>query len=114
MPTNDPYGFNAAGDTLLEAEVSNSRTASFESRYQTAAGVIVTPGNPPEYKLQPNKWGAECRIYFNSQTVAAHATSLGMNIEEPHTYNNQYAYRINSAELWWELVEEYGFQLGAN
>ncbi len=114
MPTNDPYGFNAAAPTLLEAEVSNSRTAAFESRYLTATGVGVSPGHPQEYQLQPNKWGAECRVYFNSAAVAALATSLGMHVEGPRPYNNQFMYRINSAELWWELVETYGFRLGLN
>ena len=114
MPRNDPYGFNAAGDTLLEAEVSPSRTAAFESRYLGATGVAVTPSNPMEYQLQPNKWGAECRIYFNSATVAAQATGMGMHVEGPRPYNNNYTYRINSQELWWELVETYGFELGVN
>jgi hypothetical protein len=114
MPTNDPYGFNEAGNTLLEAEVSTSRTAAFEQHYRSATGVDVTPGNPPEYQLQPNKWGAECRIYFNSQVVFDQATALGMHVEGPRPYNNQYSYRINSQELWWELVEQYGFRLGVN
>jgi len=114
MPTNDPYGFNAAGGTLLEAEVSASRTAAFESRYLAATSIVVAPGNPPEYQLQPNKWGAECRLYFNSDAVAAHATRLGMHVEGPRPYNNQFTYRINSVELWWELVETYGFRLGVN
>lgn len=114
MPTNDPYGFNVAGHALLEAEVSNSRTSAFESQYLAATAVAVTPGNPPEYQLQPNKWGAECRIYFNSPTVAAYAISLGMHVEGPRPYNNNYTYRINSQELWWELVDIYGFQLGIN
>jgi len=83
MPTNDPYGFNAAADTFLEAEVSNARTAAFENRYLAATGANVTPGNPSKYQLQPNKWGAECRIYFNSPSVAAIAISLGMHVEGP-------------------------------
>lgn len=114
MPKNDPYGFNAAGQTLLEAEVSNSRTAAFESRYLAVTGVAVTPGNPAQYQLQPNKWGAECRIYFDSAAVAAQATALGMHVEGPRPYNNNYAYRINSQELWWDLVDTYGFRLGVN
>lgn len=114
MPTNDPYGFNAADDTLLEAEVSPSRTAAFELRYQTATGVTVRPGSPAEYQLQTNKWGAECRIYFNSADVASAAQALGMLVEGPRPYKNQYSYRINSQELWWELIELYGFRLGAN
>lgn len=114
MPTNDPYGLNAAGQTLLEAEVSPSRTTAFEIRYQAATGVAVTPGNPAEYQLQPNKWGAECRIYFNSAAVAAQATAAGMHVEGPRPYNNNYQYRINSQELWWDLVETYGFELGTN
>ncbi len=115
MSINDPYGFNAAaGGTLLEAEVSDSRTAAFESRYLAATGVAVTPGHPAEYQLQPNKWGAECRIYFNSAAVAAQATAMGMHVEGPRPYHNDYTYRINNSELWWDLVETYGFLLGVN
>jgi len=114
MPTNDPYGFNTAAETLLEAEVSNSRTAAFERRYEAATGINVTPGNPTVYQLQPNKWGAECRIYFNSPVVAEYAVSLGIHVEGPRPYRDQYSYRINSQELWWELVEDYEFQLGVN
>lgn len=114
MPENDPYGFNTAAETFLEAEVSNTRTAAFEGRYEAATGINVTPSNPPEYQLQPNKWGAECRIYFNSSDVAEFATSLGMHVEGPRPYKNEYSYRINSQELWWELVEDYEFRLGAN
>ena len=114
MPTNDPYGFNAASGTLLEAEVATSKTGVFEDRYLQATGVAVKPGTPQEYQLQPNKWGAECRIYFNSASVAAHLTSLGMHVEGPRPYNDHYTYRVNSHDLWWELVENYGFRLGVN
>ena len=114
MPTNDPYGFNAAGPTHLEAEVSPTRTAAFESRYLTATGVVVTAGMTSDYQVQPNKWGAECRIYFNSATVAAYAATHGIHVEGPRPYKNDYQYRINNQELWWDLVERYGFQLGVN
>ena len=114
MPTNDPYGFNAAGETFLEAEVSPATAASFEERYRDATAEVITPGNPSEYKPQPNKWGAECRIYFNSPDVASHAESLGIHVEEGRPYRNNYRYRINNQELWWDLVESYGFRLGAN
>lgn len=114
MPLNDPYGFNAAGGTFLEAEVSDSKIATFRQRYLTATGDAVSPGNPPEFQHQPNKWGTECRIYFNSATVANDAIAMGMHVEGPRPYRNNYQYRINSYELWWELVEDYDFRLGEN
>lgn len=114
MTISDPYGFSIAGSTLLEAEVSNSRTSAFEDRYLDATGIPITPGNPVEYQLQPNKWGAECRIYFNSETVASQLGALNIHVEGPRPYHNNYNYRVNIQELWWDLVESYQFRLGVN
>jgi len=114
MPQNDPYGFAYLDSAFLEAEVAPKVQSGFQQRYRDATGVNVTPGNPPEYQSQPNKRAAECRIYFNSHVIACAATSLGLSVKTGHTYKNQYRYRINNNDLWWELVEQYGFRLGVN
>lgn len=114
MPQQDPYGFQSLDHALLEAEVPPPAQPAFQQRYQGATGSTVTPGNPAEYKPQPNKWGPECRVYFNSHVVAMCARSLGMHVEVGRPYRNNYLYRINSQELWWELVEQYDFRLGVN
>lgn len=113
MPQDDPYGFHN-DQSALEAAVSPSRATTFEERYREATGEVVSPGNPPEYQSQPNKWGAECRIYFNSPHVAEQAEGMGLHVEEGRPYKNAYRYRINNQELWWDLVESYGFRLGVN
>jgi len=114
MPTNDPYGFNTAGNILLEAEVADSALTRFGQRYQTATGIMVSAGNPQELQRQLNKWGAECRIYFNSTTVRDWAQSQGITVETGQPYRPNYQFRINSNDLWWELVEVYQFRLGVN
>jgi NAD-dependent oxidoreductase involved in siderophore biosynthesis len=114
MPQRDPYGFEPLDHALLEAEVSPNAQAPFEQRYQQATGQAVSPGAPHDYQLQPNKWGAECRVYFNSHVVAMCLRSLGIHVEEGRPYRNTYRYRINVQDVWWELVENYGFRLGVN
>jgi hypothetical protein len=114
MPQQDPYGFQPLDHALLEAEVAPAAQVGFARRYEASTGSAVTPGAPPEYQSQPNKWGAECRIYFNSHVVAMCARSLGLHVEVGRPYKNSYLYRINSHDLWWELVETYGFRLGVN
>lgn len=114
MPTNDPYGFNAAGNILLEAEVAASVQTRFIQRYQAAAGTTVSAGNPQELQLQSNKWGAECRIYFNSVALRDWAQSQGIHVETGRPYQPNYQFRINNNDLWWELVEDYQFRLGIN
>ena len=114
MPQRDPYGFEPLDHALLEAEVAPAVRAPFEQRYLAATAVAITPGTPAEFQLQPNKWGAECRIYFNSHLVAMGLRSLGVHVEEGRPYRNNYRYRVNSQDLWWELVETYGFRLGVN
>jgi hypothetical protein len=113
MPRQDPYGFSL-DHVLLEAEVAPNMQADFQARYRAATGVTVIPGNPPEFQSQQNKWGAECRIYFNSQAAANHFSSKGIQVEVSQPYHNDYQYRINNVDLWWELVQKYDFRLGVN
>ena len=114
MPTADPYGLHAASPVILEAEVAAKALPRFVIRYEAATGVPVSPGSPPELQLQDNKWGAECRIYFNSDAVAGAIGALGIHVEEGRPYRPEFRYRVNNNDLWWELVEAYEFELGNN
>ncbi len=113
MPQQDPYGFSL-DHVLLEAEVAPNVQADFQARYCAATGINITPGSPPEFQRQQNKWGAECRIYFNSDDTANQARSQGIHVEVGRPYHNDYQYRINNVDLWWIIVEDYDFRLGIN
>ena len=64
--------------------------------------------------MEGDKWGAETRVYFNAaDSVVAALRSLGFHVEEDMPYNPQFQYRINTNEIWWELVK-CGFRLGNN
>ncbi len=99
---------------LLEAEVAPGSQAKFERRYTAATKRAVSPGNPVHYQSQPNKWGAELRVYFNDPGMAVSLEALGVHVEHPRRgYNaGQYRYRANDNKLWWKLVENYGLRLG--
>lgn len=100
---------------LLEAEVNQSGQANFESRYQTLTESIVSPGSPEHYQSQPNKWGAELRIYFNDEAMASDLRKSGIHVEDTrHGYKSgEYKYRVNNSDLWWKMVD-IGLRLGSN
>jgi hypothetical protein len=99
---------------LLEAEVAPSARARFESRYLAATGVAVTPGNPRHYQNQPDKWGAELRVYFNDPGMAAVLHAKGVHVESNRRgyKSGEYRFRFNDNKLWWKLVVDYGLRLG--
>jgi hypothetical protein len=101
---------------LLEAEVSPTSQSRFEKRYHAATGVAVTPGTPAHYQDQPNKWGAELRIYFKSPGMAISLQAHCVHVEYRRTgYKaGEYCYRANDNKLWWKLVEVYDLRLGEN
>lgn len=101
---------------LLEAEVAPSGQGRFESRYEAATGLRVSPGSPEYYQNQSNKWGTELRVYFNDPGMAAALEASGVRVEGPRRgYKaGMYRYRFNKNRLWWRLVEEYGLRLGPN
>lgn len=109
-------GFGKGVNLFLEAEVPPKGQNGFEHRYKAATGKTVSPGSPPEYKLQRNKWGPELRIYFNDAAMAAILKALDMHVEGPRNgyRSGEYAFRVNNNDLWWKLVEGYGFELGLN
>jgi hypothetical protein len=101
---------------LLEAEVSPSSQTRFQKRYLAATGVSVTPGSPPHYQSQSNKWGSELRMYFNDHAMAATLSALGLTVERGRNgyRSGEYRFRVNDNKLWWKLVETSGLRLGLN
>jgi hypothetical protein len=105
--------FADADDILLEAEVAPAMQAQFESNYAAITG--TSPAGHQHYQSQPNKWGLECRVYFNAPpSVVADLHAAGYHVEDRDGgYHGDYAYRINSVDLFWELVRR-GYRLGPN
>lgn len=101
---------------LLEAEVAPRSQSRFEKRYQTAVGVAVSPGSPKHYQSQPNKWGAELRVYFNDPGMAVSLEANGVYVEYRRRgyMAGKYSYRFSDNKLWWKLVEVYDLRLGMN
>ena len=101
---------------LLEAEVAPQAQARFQKRSKAATSRVVSPGSPEHYQHQPDKWGAELRVYFNDPGMAASLMANGVHVEGPRKgYKaGEYLYRFNNNKLWWELVEAHGLRLGPN
>lgn len=114
-PLPDPYGLYS-DHPVLDAEVARAMCAEFEADYFRATGQAVTPGNPPDYMVQDNKWGRELRVYFNAKASynAIRQAHPNLTIENNPPYHGTYQYRINTSDFWWELVLQYGFRLGLN
>jgi hypothetical protein len=76
----------------------------------------VSPGRPRHYQDQPNKWGAELRVYFNDPGMAVSLAAAGVHIEYPRRgyMAGKYRYRFNDSKVWWALVEVHGLRLGVN
>ena len=99
---------------LLEAEVAPSSEGEFVQKYSVATGSI--PTSHPSYQSQDNKWGIECRMYFNAPDgVVESIERLGHHVERRsgEGYRPEYDFRINSERLFWQLIE-YGYRLGEN
>lgn len=105
--------FGAATNVLLEAEVAPSRRAQFEEQYLEVAGEPALVGE--FYQLQPNKWGAELRVYFNCATdLSDDFADLDVTVEEgARPYHTTRRYRVNNNAFFWALVAG-GYRLGHN
>lgn len=101
---------------LLEAEVAPGSQTRFANRYLAATGVSVSPGSPPHYQSQRNKWGSELRVYFNDPAMAASLSAVGLNVEQGRNgyRSGEYRFRVNDNRFWWKLVETSGLRLGLN
>ena len=100
-------------DVFLEVEVNPKGAARFEEQYRDITGEIPTLGNG--YQHQPNKWGREVRVYFNSTAdLEDDFTSIDVHVEQGNRpYRDEWQYRTNSFEFFWELVR-LGYRLGQN
>ena len=103
-------------EILLEAEVAAGSQTRFEKRYLAATGIHVSPGAPAHYQNQPNKWGAELRVYFNNPAMAASLSAMGIAVESSRSgyRSGQYRFRVNNSKFWWKLIENSGLKLGHN
>ncbi|MFA7098363.1 MAG: hypothetical protein WC383_18000 [Gammaproteobacteria bacterium] len=105
--------FSNVGEVFLEVEVKPDRRDEFNKKY------LALTGDDPSTSLyvqnQPDKWGLECRIYFNGDTKCIEELSkLGHHVEtDRKQYRNEFSNRVNSQELFWELVKS-GYRLGPN
>jgi biotin operon repressor len=98
---------------LLEAEVNPKGRHKFEEEYERASG--DPPNKGDYYQHQPNKYGAELRIYFEAPASVVKELKLrGYHIEQrAGGYRSNYPYRINDNSLFFKLVE-LGLRLGEN
>jgi hypothetical protein len=105
--------FEGATDVVLEVEVNPNAAARFESRYSAAAG--SNPRLGVGYQHQPNKWGLEVRVYFNSPIdMSDEFTSVDVYVEQgKRPYRKRWTYRLNDREFFWALVDA-GYRLGEN
>ena len=102
--------FTAASNVLLEVEVAPAGRAAFEARYQAASGT------PPadRYMTIANKWGVECRIYFDApSSVLDDLAELNLNVNAPPAGRYAQEFRVNSGEFFWALIDA-GYRLGTN
>ncbi|WP_428938702.1 hypothetical protein [Fontivita pretiosa] len=99
---------------LLEVELAPTSRADFDDRYKAITG--ENPVTSDYYKVQNNKWGLECRIYFDApHWVAESLGTLGYTVESRPGggYRSEYQFRVNSQNLFWQLVQ-HGYRLGPN
>jgi len=99
---------------LLEAEVAPTSESEFVQQYAAITG--EDPRRSGYMQQQPNKWGIEARIYFDCEDwVCDSMRKLGYTVEDRPGggYRAEFAYRINSQELFWHLVR-HGYRLGEN
>ncbi|MCW0435567.1 MULTISPECIES: hypothetical protein [Xanthomonas] len=94
----------------LEAEVNPSAVDKFEAAYQQITGMIPVVGEG--YQHQPNKWGAECRVYFNCDSDLSDEFSvLEIEVEEgARPYKQEWRFRVNNNEFFWALIRA-GYRL---
>ncbi len=111
-PMNTDF-FKDATDVVLEVEVNPDAAARFESRYRAITG--SDPKLGVGYQHQPNKWGLEVRVYFNSEVdMSDEFTSIDVYVEQgDRPYRKLWVYRLNDREFFWSLVEA-GYRLGEN
>lgn len=105
--------FKAATDVFLEVEVNPKAADKFEQKYQDLTGETPILGNG--YQHQPNKWGLETRVYFNTQSdISDEFSAIGVYVEQSEKdrgYRDFWKYRTNDPNFFWALVRA-GYRLG--
>ena len=108
----------AARPILIEAEIRSSAIQNFVRDYSTLTGQsqswqsISAEGHAMD--MGENKWGVEVRVYFpKDQTVANRMREYGFSVDDGNIRMED-SYRINSRELFQELVGVYGLRIGYN
>jgi hypothetical protein len=97
-------------DLFLEVEATKQKSKEFETMYRERTGLSPIEGSG--YQIQPNKWGLEFRVYFN--TISGNLDGLSdcdVHIEKgKRPYKSNYIFRINNPGLFWLLVDN-GYRL---
>lgn len=104
---------NNAKNILLETEIHPDQADQFEENYLHITGIRPVTG--PHYQHQPQKWGAECRIYFNcDRDLTNDFKQLKIHVEQARRlYREEWKYRVNNNEFFWALIRA-GYRLGKN
>lgn len=99
--------------SYLEAEVHPNGVDQFDTDYRQVTGEMPVIGQG--YQRQPNKWGTECRIYFNCNgDLNDDFAVLGIDVEQgERPYKQEWRFRVNNNEFFWALIRA-GYKLGKN
>lgn len=105
--------FEDATDVVLEVEVNPNAVCEFESWYQAETG--LKPKLGVGYQRQPNKWGLEVRVYFNTEVdMSNEFASIGVHVEQgKRPYRKRWVYRLNNRTFFEKLIAA-GYRLGQN
>lgn len=100
-------------DFVLEVEVNPDNASTFEEWYIGATEESPVLGEG--YQHQPNKWGKECRIYFNSDSdLIDEFANIDVDVETgARPYRSRWQYRVNNCEFFESLIHS-GYRLGEN
>ncbi len=105
--------FSNVGEVFLEVEVKPECRDEFNKKYIALTG--EDPSTSPYVQNQTDKWGLECRIYFNGDTKCIAALNkLEYHVEtDRKQYRDEFSNRVNSQDLFWELINS-GYKLVPN
>ena len=102
----------------LEVEIAGIKIPQFLKEYSEWTGASWTwpklAKNGYAVDCGSGKWGVECRIYFvKDQTIKTQLSRYGYKVENGDV-RYEGTFRINSKELFRELVYKDGLRLGHN
>ena len=100
-------------NAYLEAEVHPNGMDKFNADYFQITGEIPVIGQG--YQRLDNKWGTECRIYFNcTSDLNDNFSMLDIDVEEgARPYKKEWKFRVNNKKFFWSLIRA-GYRLGKN